>query len=230
MTKLKILIVEDEILIAELIKFYIEEKGHTASGIAISYEEAVREYNLQKPDLILLDIRLYGEKSGIDFATYVHNSDEFLPIIYLSSQYDQKTLASALKTNPFGYLTKPIQKESLWTSVEVAYAQYLSHAGKEKTIEIFDGKTHHVIKTGNIIYVESDHVYVHIYTSDGVHIHARKTMTQMMDCIKDSSLIRCHRSFIINTNFIKSRNSESIVLENNVVIPVSRSKKNNIHF
>lgn len=126
MRKLNILIVEDEILIAELISEYLIETGHEVLGIALSYEEALQQINLRKPDLILVDIRLYGENSGIDLVNHLNGQQESIPIIYLSSQYDQRTLQLALNTNPYGYLTKPIRKETLWTSIEAAYQLYLS--------------------------------------------------------------------------------------------------------
>ena len=71
MSTLKILIVEDEILIAETIKLYLEEKGHIIQDICISYREATRAIEREQPDLVVLDIRLYGEKSGIDVAKYI---------------------------------------------------------------------------------------------------------------------------------------------------------------
>jgi len=77
----KILIVEDEILIAETIKTYLNERGHIITEIAISYEEAIDAYQREQPDVILLDVRLYGKKSGIDVAEYL---DE---IVYISSNH-----------------------------------------------------------------------------------------------------------------------------------------------
>ena len=71
-------------------------------GSAISYEEAFQAYNLRRPDLVLLDIRLYGTKSGIDFAAYLKEQVNGPPFIFLSSQNDQKILEQALETNPYG--------------------------------------------------------------------------------------------------------------------------------
>ena len=111
MKSLKILIVEDEVFIAETIKMYLEERNHEVMGSVISYEEAFFEsYNLRRPDLVLLDIRLYGMKSGIDFAAYLKEQVNGPPLSFFSSQKDQIVLEQALETNPYGYLPNHFTK------------------------------------------------------------------------------------------------------------------------
>lgn len=226
MKKLNILVVEDEVLIAEMIADYLMEKGHNVLGISISYEEALKEYNLRKPDLILLDIKLYGKKSGIDFANYLSSKEEDTPVIYLSSQYDEHTLSHAMETNPYGYLTKPIRKESLWTSIEAAYKIHESKRKNQKPIKLFDGKNIIYIHNDEILYMEADHVYVNIFLNSGKKLIIRKSLTQIFQLVDKSILLQCHRSYIVNRNYIKSWNSESLILNNDKNIPVSRSKKN----
>ncbi len=223
MKKLNILIVEDEILIGELIREYLSEAGHQVTDIAISYDEALREFNLHKPDIILLDIRLYGEKSGIDFARFLESQKEQIPVIYLSSQYDQKTMSQALETNPYGYLTKPVNKESLWTTIHAAYRLYESKISSEKEIELFDGKAHHRVKTKDIMYIEADHVYLHVVLIHKKTIIIRQSLKTMLSELTDDNLIQCHRSYIVNKNHIKSWNTSQITLTDNTEIPVSRN-------
>ena len=106
---LNILIVEDEVLIAQMLKLHLQEKGYSVQAICISYQEAVENYQQQHPDLVLLDIRLYGQKSGIDFAHFLLEQPKKTPFVYLTSQYDRRIFDLALQTNPYGYITKPIQ-------------------------------------------------------------------------------------------------------------------------
>lgn len=65
MKSFNVLVVEDEILIAETIKIYLEERGHQVINIAISFDEALQAYHLRRPDMVLLDIRLYGQNQGL---------------------------------------------------------------------------------------------------------------------------------------------------------------------
>ncbi|MBK9270571.1 MAG: response regulator [Saprospiraceae bacterium] len=226
MRKLSIIIVEDEILIAELVSEYLKEFGHEVLGIAVSYEEAMELFKLSKPDIILLDIRLYGDKSGIDFAKFLSEQKKPVPFIYLSSQYDQRTVKIALETNPYGYLTKPIRKETLWTTVEAAYQLYLTKNPSHSLLEIFDGKNHHHINIHEILYIEADHIYINIIMVEGKQLYIRKTLKQLIEILDEKIMIQCHRSFLVNRNHIKSWNSDSLKLTNNRVIPISRSKRN----
>jgi DNA-binding LytR/AlgR family response regulator len=226
MKKLTILIVEDEILIAEMISEYLAEAGHRTLNIAISYDEALKEYNLFKPDLILLDIRLYGEKSGIDFARYLESQNEKTPVIFLSSQYDQRTMAQALDTNPYGYLTKPIRKESLWTTVHAAYGLYESKFLATEEIQLFDGKMNFKVKISDILYIEADHVYLNVFLTNGKVITIRYTLKQLLSELPQELMIQCHRSYIINKMYMLSWKTTHITLKNNKEIPVSRNYRN----
>ncbi len=225
MKRLNILLVEDEILIAEMVADFLKEKGHNVLGIAISYDEALKEFNLRKPDLVLLDIKLYGEKSGIDLANYLRSAEEDTPIIYLSSQYDEHTLSYAMNTNPYGYLTKPIRKESLWTSIEAAYKLYESRKQKSPKIKLFDGKNYHLVYNEEIVFLEADHVYVNIHLENDKKLVIRNSLKEIKQLLDDNIMIQCHRSFIINKNQIKSKNQDYITLINDKKIPISRSKR-----
>jgi DNA-binding LytR/AlgR family response regulator len=225
---LNILIVEDEIIIAETIKYYLEERDHNVLSIAISYDEAVQAYRLRCPDLVLLDIRLYEQKSGIDFANFLMTQSETPPYIYLTSQYDQRILAEALKTNPSGYLTKPIQKETLWTTVEAAYQLHTSTKLINGIIKIYDGKKNHQIKLSDILYIQADHIYSKIILTNYSEIISRNTLHWLLEEINNNIMIWCHRSYIVNRNYIESWSSEEIRLKGNIVIPISRSRKNEV--
>lgn len=219
---------EDEIIIAETIKYYLEQRGHNVLSIAISYDEAVQAYRLRRPDLVLLDIRLYDQKSGIDFANFLITQSEAPPYIYLTSQYDQRILAEALKTNPSGYLTKPIQKETLWTTVEAAYQLHTSTKPINGMIKIYDGKKNHQIKLSDILYIQADHIYSKIILANYSEIISRNTLHSLLEELNNNIMIWCHRSYIVNRNHIESWSSEGILLKDKIVIPISRSRKNEV--
>lgn len=219
---------EDEIIIAETIKYYLEEREHNVLSIAISYDEAVQAYRLRCPDLVLLDIRLYDQKSGIDFANFLMTQSEAPPYIYLTSQYDQRILAEALKTNPSGYLTKPIQKETLWTTVEAAYHLHQSNQGAQPVITIQDGKNNYNIHANEILYIQADHVYSKIITIENQEITVRKTLKQIIDLLEFEFMVHCHRSFIVNVTHISEWNNNEIILKNRLTIPISRSRRDEI--
>ncbi len=228
MKGINILIVEDEILIAETIKIYLEEREHYVVNIAISYEEAISAYHLRKPDLVLLDIRLYGQKSGIDVANFILAQKISVPYIFLTSQYDQRILSQALTTNPFGYLTKPIRKETLWTSIESAYNLYISKSEIDHLVTIQDGKNNYHLNVKDILYIQADHVYSKIITVQNKELVIRKTLQQVLEILNFDYIVYCHRSYIINAKYITSWNQDVIVLNNDINIPISRSRKSEV--
>ncbi len=222
---LRILIVEDEVLIAETIKLYLEEQGHQVQDICISYEEAVESYLKNKPDLIILDIRLYGANSGIDYAHFLQDQSEKTPFIFLTSQHDRRIFDLALETSPHGYLAKPIQKESLWTTVETAYQLFKKGEKPIITFTLFDGQKKYKVDEREIVCVKSDHIYSNVHLVDGRKIVTRKPLSQFLKHIQSQLLFRCHRSFIINTLHVNDWDNNSVTLVNGDVVPVSRSRR-----
>lgn len=228
MKTLQILIVEDEVLIAEFIKLNILERGHQVTNIALSFDEALEAFHLRRPDLILLDIRLYGLKSGIDFAAYLSEQKKPPPYIYLTSQYDQRILSQALETNPYGYLTKPIRKETLWTTVESAYHLHQASQVVQPVITIQDGKNNYNINANEILYIQADHIYANIITIHDQKITIRKSLQQLLNLCVSDFLFVCHRSFIVNVTHISEWNNNEIILKNKLTIPISRSRRDEI--
>ncbi len=120
MNAINALIVEDEVLIAETIRYYLTERGHHVIGMAISYDEAVQNIDKYKPDVVILDIRLYGDKSGVHVAKYLQESDKNIPYIIVAAQFGSKNVEQTFSAGAAGYLTKPINKENLWSATELA--------------------------------------------------------------------------------------------------------------
>ena len=226
MKSISVTIVEDELLIAESIKIFIQERGHQVTDICISYEEAIQSLVKSPPDLFLLDIRLYGEKSGIDIASYLSEHSD-IPFVFLTSQYDELILKEAISTTPFGYLTKPFRKETLWTTLEAAYQLASSKKYIENKISLFDGRNTHRVLTEQIIYIKADHVYIEIFLKDSKTITVRNTLSEIFMELKGSLFLMPHRSYIVNRNYIKSWDQNNIYLEE-ITIPVSRNRKKEI--
>lgn len=119
MDKARILIVEDESLIALEIETRLQKYGYEICGKAMSSEDAISIALNQKPDLILMDVMIKGKLDGIQTAEEI-NKHKSIPVIYLTAFVDQKTLDRAKETTPFGYLTKPIQERDLRSTIEMA--------------------------------------------------------------------------------------------------------------
>ncbi|MBP9194349.1 MAG: response regulator transcription factor [Saprospiraceae bacterium] len=226
MQPLKILIVEDEVLIGETIKIYLNERGHLPTDIVISYEEALQSLSLSLPDVVLVDIRLFGDKSGIDLADEIQNKYANLPVVFLTSQYDTRVTNKALELNPAGYLVKPIQKESLWTTVELAYNKILSQ-NTAPAIKFADGTKVFYLSANQIKYISSDHIYIVLHTTNSGEITLRMSLSEVEGLLEKANFIRCHRSYLVNKSYITQYDTHSFFIDQ-INIPISRSHKSEV--
>lgn len=222
----RILIVEDEILIADTLARYLKKKGYQVVGIAISYEEAEQLYLQENPDMVLLDIRLNGPKSGVDFAHFIKKQNFPKPFIYLSSQLDSFNIGLAKETFPAGFLSKPIQKNSLYTSIEMVMHKHLTSKEKEKeiSIELFDGNKHFLVPLKEILYLEADHIYVKVHVLGNKKILQRSPLKAFLAQLPPNQFLRPHRSFAVNITHISHWDNTALYIQD-IQIPISRSRK-----
>lgn len=114
----RILIVEDEQIVALELKDRLTRMGHSVVGVVASGEEALQEVARLCPDLILMDIKLQGELDGIEVADAIRKQAD-IPIVYLTAFADDATLQRAKLTKPYGYILKPFQERELHIIIEV---------------------------------------------------------------------------------------------------------------
>lgn len=132
MAKAKILIVEDESIVARDIQRRLLHLGYEVVGAVPTGEEAIKKASILLPDLVLMDVRLKGEMDGIEAASVIRQ-EYGIPVIYLSAYADNDTLKRASVTEPFGYILKPFEERELHTTIEMAlYRNELEKKIKER--------------------------------------------------------------------------------------------------
>ncbi|MGM9475953.1 sigma 54-interacting transcriptional regulator [Pedobacter sp. GSP4] len=114
----KILIVEDEFIIADTLRGILKRAGYQVCGIADTVAEAMEAVQTHHPDFVLVDIFLIGELSGIDLANRL--SELNIPFIYISANSNHKVLTAAKKTNPYGFVIKPFREKDVLVALEIA--------------------------------------------------------------------------------------------------------------
>jgi CheY-like chemotaxis protein len=115
----KILVVEDESIVALDISLRLKRQGHDVLGLLAFGEDAVEQVATLCPDLILMDIRLQGQLDGIDAAQQILSKFD-VPLIFLTAYSDNLTLSRAEKARPRGYLTKPFEESELKDAIDLA--------------------------------------------------------------------------------------------------------------
>ncbi|MBL7137011.1 MAG: response regulator, partial [Candidatus Marinimicrobia bacterium] len=119
MSKVKVLVVEDNTDVAEGIRDILEDKGYSVTDVIDSGEEAIKKAGETCPDLVLMDIVLKGHVNGIEAAKQIHVSFN-IPVIYLTGYADEKKLQQAKLTEPYGYILKPFNAQELHATIEMA--------------------------------------------------------------------------------------------------------------
>jgi len=114
----KILIVEDQFIEANNLRIILRKAGYTICSIASSVDEAIKIKKNEKPDLVLLDIRLQGKQTGIDLAKILRT--ENIAFIFLSANSSKEILNAAKATRPYGFLVKPFREKDVLVSLDVA--------------------------------------------------------------------------------------------------------------
>ncbi len=235
MKKTKILIVEDENIVANDIQSSLKNLGYIIPGIASSGAKAIEMAANYQPDLVLMDIMLKGDMTGIEAAEIIRNNHD-IPIIFLTAYADYVTLNSAKITEPYGYIIKPFKEKDVQTTIEMALYKHdkdmavkkerdLYHSiieNRESKDSIFVRADYRLNKVNfnDIYFIEALKDYVVINTTDNIFTtHA--TMKQMMKILPRKDFVRIHRSFIVRLDKIFSIKYPELVVEGKMkVLPV----------
>ncbi|CAG0989448.1 MAG: putative transcriptional regulator [Candidatus Methanoperedens nitroreducens] len=116
----QILVVEDEVIVGIDIQRRLKNLGYTVPVVVSSGKEAIAKVRENNPDLVLMDINLYGKMDGIEAASKIHSFSD-IPVIYLTAYTDDKTLERAKITEPYAYIIKPFKDRELQINLEIAF-------------------------------------------------------------------------------------------------------------
>ncbi len=230
MSTIKIGIVEDEVIIADHIASILIQLGYAVPEPVGSYAEAIQMIDEERPDLLLLDVQLRGKKDGIDLAAKI-NESYAIPVIFLTANADSATLQRAKQVSPATYLIKPFTKDDLYAAIEICL--HNSSPSRQKSTQrpaqtfantsffIKDGQLFNKVKFANVLYLESEHVYVNVHTAGKVFL-VRTSLQDYLVNFDADNFLRIHRSYAINIEQLQSVNAEYVII-NGVTLPVGKS-------
>lgn len=218
MTNFKILIVEDEVLIAEDLSDLLRSFGISEIDMAHDKPTALNKIEAFQPDLILLDIRMESELTGIQIAEII-NTQYKKPFIFITAHSDMQMLQTILKTIPAGYITKPIKKADLYANVLLVSEKLKLQSPKQ--IMIKDGTKNVLIDFNDLLYIESEGNYIVIHTTHKKHA-LRQNMDSIMAQLDNDIFYRVQRSYVVNIKKISSYSRKDLTI-NGIVIPISKN-------
>lgn len=236
-----IVVVEDESIVSKDIQQSLKKLGYNVVGAAATGEKAIELIDEFVPDLVLMDIMLKGQMSGIDAAGIIKERHS-IPVIYLTAYADENTLSKAKVTEPYGYIIKPFKEVDIHTSIEMALYKHKKNQEVEKErdllFSIVDGQG----SAADIIFVKSKSRQVKLNMSEIYFVEALKdyvvinllgsrytihsTMKDIERKLSGGDFIRVHRSFIVRLDKIAAIEQSNLVLENEKrTIPIGGSYK-----
>jgi DNA-binding LytR/AlgR family response regulator len=233
---IKVTIVEDDFFIGNFIVSSLTSIGYEVADLCNSFDSFVESYQRCVPDLVLLDIKIEGEKTGIDVAAYLRSKSD-IPFVFISTLNDKKTIDDAKKTRPSAYLIKPFDEDDLYAAIEIAL---FNHAAQLKPVEkpaedsiilpdfIFIKQKQSFIKIAlrDIIYLESVGNYIKLFMEKETF-----TIRQSINTLETSFptyFFRVHRSYLVNLHFAQKIAESSIEMTNKTAIPISRNIYNKL--
>lgn len=242
MEPIKVLIVEDDMIIAADLSLNLSQRGYEVLGIISRGEQVLESVEADMPDLILMDINLKGEWDGIDTAGHVQATYD-IPFIFLTANSDTETFARAKALKPFAFLIKPYQPDDLERAMELAISHMESYANEEQADSnkpqvspadqqgyilkdrIFIKSKDRLVKVAvtDILYVEAESNYSKIVTREKDFLMAL-TLKIVEQRLNHPAFLRVHRSYIINLHELEEV-GEVYLRVGKQQIPISKSNR-----
>lgn len=221
-----ILIVEDELLIAENISRILRNAGYESVQYVTNVSEAIVIIETQKPQIVLTDIMLEGERTGIDLGNLIHSQYK-IPFVYITSHSSPEMVAKVKFTHPNAYLVKPFKKEDLVVAIELALFN-VNPSAAEQFLQIKDGHVVAQIPCSEILWLEAEGNYTVIYCRNTKRRLVRNVITELHSQLPNVDFVRIHRSYVVNKKMI-SEYSSSFVVVNDVKLPVGRTYREKLN-
>ncbi len=229
-SKIKVLVVEDDMIIAANISMQLTNLGYEVTGIETRGEDAIGHARENSPDIILMDINLRGELDGVETVLRIHEI-LVIPIIYLTANTDEASFKRAKETHPFAFVPKPLNTIQLQRTFELVVQHIrLVKDGKSSeniTLKVLDDRIFirhkgRMVKLllADILYIEADRNYCRIVTQGNAFVLAT-TLKTMQERLSKLVFLRVHRSYMVNITKL------DVVAENHLeigrkVIPIAK--------
>lgn len=227
--ELRILIVEDELIIAHHIAEVLHSKGFENTRIVKTLDAARHEVEEFKPQLILSDIMLGSAADGIELGRL--NFEKYhIPFIYITSHGSLEMIREASKTMPNAYLVKPFKTPDLLAAIELAIQSIQGSqpqtAGSDQ-VWIKDGTSLLQMNKHDILYLKAEENYTAIHTFGNKHKLVRQFLNEVHNMLPDNSFIRIHKSYVVNLKHVTKVKSGTLLM-GDLEVPLGRTFKSDL--
>lgn len=244
-SKVNLLIVEDDIILANDIAIRLAVLNFHSIGIAPTVDKAIELLNkTQSVDIVLIDITLQGTRDGIELASIIKNEYN-IPFIFLTSHMDEYTIERAKNVGVYAYILKPFNDRQVGIAIELALVNFSNQTANKNLFEskAFSKKENQVIQINDslflkkddhfervvineVMFLEADGNYTTIHTKTGRYLYS-VVLKNIERKFPINQFLRVHRSYVVNINAISGFEGNLLFIEDHK-IPVSKSHKNEV--
>lgn len=231
-SRLKFLIVEDDLNIALDLEMMLEEMGYKVQARVDNSAKALEIIFSKKPDVILMDIDIKGNMTGTEIGKTIKHLN--IPIIFITGFNDKTHFKEAQESNMNGYIIKPPNQLTLQSTIEnvIKSLNPIQDIKEEHLFEdtIFLKKksTFHKINFDNVQCIEADGKYTLLYVDDDKFI-SKHSLVEIMKILPDNKFMRIHRSFILNLDYLVEfdPSMSTVRIKQGKELPISRTHREN---
>jgi DNA-binding LytR/AlgR family response regulator len=211
-----ILIVEDDKMFSLQLEAMLDSMGYCDVATATNYQQAMAYLNINHVDIIILDIVLAGQKTGIDLAQKI--KPWLIPILFITAHENEEFYKQASTLPLSTYVVKPFQKYTLDSSIKG-----LLNLAQNNSFIRLDSHTGGLIKVSDLIYIEVDNTYSFVYTPHRKTAF-KKSLTQLMKLLPMHLFLQVHRRYLVQKRYIQNLDLDKniVTLEGNIQLPISR--------
>ncbi len=231
MERIKVLIVEDELIVSEELKEILEDNGYEVVGQSNTVEGTIEAVLRTSPDVVLMDIHLKDDGDGIDLAERILSLNQSA-IIFLTAYDDHKLIERARRVKPAAYIVKPFEERNLKVAIDMGFANLMDEQNSkgdlyrvENRIFVKQQSRFKKLDIDEIFFAEAIGSYTEIHTESGkttISINLKNFETKL----SHPKFMRVHRSFLINLDKVEEYEGNSIFM-NGRTIPLSGTNKDN---
>lgn len=228
---IKVLIVEDEAIIAERLYADLTDYGYHVLEPCFDPAAALQSLGTEQPDIVLIDIKLNDAMDGIDLGAVI-NSRYGLPFIFVTGNTDDAMISQALRVQPRAFLAKPVQLHTLIGTIQVAiYNHQHNRLPGHSSLPV----QYHFIKNGNqylrvdwtnVTHVESDKKYARVFEQGNKVPYVLKISLELLaQHLAAFQFVRIHKSWLVNLAHVTAISGQDITLSSNIVLPLGEKYK-----
>lgn len=230
--EIKVLIVEDNPITAQDLEEILTENGIAVVGIARTGNQAINKARDLQPDILIMDIKLDGDKDGITVVQEIYKTD-YYPVIYLTANTDREHVEKAYSTSPAAFLSKPFDHKDLIHAIELAFVNHYKKVFNSseipemnKSIFLKNGDKYEKIAIDEIQLIKADGSYSSVVTKKQTY-SISLNLQGLSDKIKNPLFFRLHRSYIVNLKSISGFDNQYVFIDK-LPIPYSKNYRDSL--